>query len=107
MGRPWEGLDRIRLRELAGGNADYDGGRLNPEHLRELSDIIECERDRFSWLLDDDIEVEQGLLAERKWAPRKRTESEAIKFLLDRYWISDSSSSVSLLVSVISILVVN
>ncbi|XP_057784449.1 pentatricopeptide repeat-containing protein At5g67570, chloroplastic [Salvia miltiorrhiza] len=84
VGRPWERLDRLRLRELAGEGAEHDGAHLNPEHLRELSDIIECERDRFSWLLDDDVEVEQGLLQERNWAPRKRTEAEAIKLLIDR-----------------------
>ncbi|KAH6784737.1 Tetratricopeptide repeat superfamily protein [Perilla frutescens var. hirtella] len=84
VGRPWEGMERLRLRELAGENAEHDGARLNPEHLRELSDIIECERDRFSWLLDDDVEVEQGLLEEKKWTPRKRPEAEAIKLLIDR-----------------------
>lgn len=91
VGRPWERLDRLRFRELAGEGAEFGGARLNPEHLRELSDIIECERDRFSWLLDDDVEVEQGLLEERSWAPRKRTETEAIKLLIDRYWISRHS----------------
>ncbi|XP_047962879.1 pentatricopeptide repeat-containing protein At5g67570, chloroplastic [Salvia hispanica] len=84
VGRPWERLDRLRLRELAGEGAEHDGAGLNPDRLRELSDIIECERDRFAWLLDDDVEVEEGLLEERSWAPRKRTEAESIKLLIDR-----------------------
>lgn len=89
MGRPWERLDRLRLRELASEGAEHDGARLNPEHLRELSDILESERDRFSWLLDDDVEVEQGSLEETSWAPRKRSEAEAIKLLIDRYFNFD------------------
>ncbi|KAL0350488.1 UNVERIFIED_CONTAM: Pentatricopeptide repeat-containing protein, chloroplastic [Sesamum radiatum] len=86
VGRPWERLERLRLRELSSDNMEYDGERLNPEHLRELSDIIECERDKFSWLLDNDIELEEGWFENdgRRWAPPKRSETEAIRFLIDR-----------------------
>ncbi|KAI3451917.1 hypothetical protein Pfo_008582 [Paulownia fortunei] len=86
VGRPWERLERLRLRELASENMEYDGERLNPEHLRELSDIIECERVKFSWLLDNDIELEEGWFDNegRRWVPPKRSEAEAIKLLIDR-----------------------
>ncbi|KAK6125349.1 hypothetical protein DH2020_040902 [Rehmannia glutinosa] len=65
---------------------EYDGERLNPEHLRELSDIIECERDKFTWLLDNDMELEEGLIENdgKRWAPPKRSETEAIKILINR-----------------------
>lgn len=87
MGRPWERLERLQLRQLASENMEYDGERLNPEHLRDLSEIIERERDKFSWLLDNDIELEEGWFGNdgRRWAPQKRSEAEAIKFLIDRY----------------------
>ncbi|KAL3844675.1 hypothetical protein ACJIZ3_002078 [Penstemon smallii] len=86
VGRPWERLERLRLRELASDNDEYGGDKLNPQHLRELSDIIECDRDNFSWLLDNDVEfeVEEEEEDGKKWAPRKRGEAEAIKFLTDR-----------------------
>ncbi|KAL0332347.1 UNVERIFIED_CONTAM: Pentatricopeptide repeat-containing protein, chloroplastic [Sesamum calycinum] len=86
-GRPWERLERLRLRELSSDNMEYDGERLNPEHLRELSDIIECERDKFSWLLDNDIELEEGWFENdgREMGPPKRSETEAIRFLIDRF----------------------
>lgn len=87
VGKPWERLEMIRLRELSSDNMDYQGERLKPEHLRELSDIIECERDRFSWLLDKDIELQDGWFEDdgKRWVPRKRSEAEAIKLLIDRY----------------------
>ncbi|KZV19209.1 pentatricopeptide repeat-containing protein chloroplastic [Dorcoceras hygrometricum] len=81
VGLPWEGLEKLRLRELASHNFEYGGDKLKPEHLRELSDIIECERDKFSWLLVDDVEIEDGWFVEngRGWVPRKRSEAESIK----------------------------
>ncbi|EYU44501.1 hypothetical protein MIMGU_mgv1a002053mg [Erythranthe guttata] len=87
VGKPWEGLGMIQLRELSIDKTDYESERLNPEHLMELSDIIECERDKFSWILDKDIDLEDGLFENegRKWAPRQRTEAESIKFLVDRF----------------------
>ncbi|KAK6125263.1 hypothetical protein DH2020_041007 [Rehmannia glutinosa] len=86
VGKPWERLERLKLRELASGNTEYDGERLDPEHLRELSDIIECERDKFTWLLDNDIELEEGLIENdgKRWAPPKRSETEAIKIFINR-----------------------
>ncbi|XP_073296325.1 pentatricopeptide repeat-containing protein At5g67570, chloroplastic [Primulina huaijiensis] len=86
VGMPWEGLEKLRLRELASYNLEYGGDKLKRERLRELSDIIECERDKFSWLLDDDIAFEDGWFEEkgRGWVPPKRSESESIKFLINR-----------------------
>lgn len=86
VGVPWERLERIQLRELASDNMEYDGEKLNSRHLRELSDVIECEREKFSWLLDNDIEVEEGWIENDggRWAPKKRSEIEATKLLIDR-----------------------
>ncbi|GER30982.1 pentatricopeptide repeat-containing protein [Striga asiatica] len=86
VGKPWEKLERLRLRELAGEEMEYDGDRLNQEHLSELSDVIELERDKFSWLLQNDIELEEGLFENdgKKWAPPKRSEPESIKLLIHR-----------------------
>ncbi|KAL8476921.1 hypothetical protein ACS0TY_029282 [Phlomoides rotata] len=86
VGVPWERLERLQLRELASETMEYDGEKLNSHHLRELSDIIESERDKFSWLLDNDIEVEEGWFEDegRRWAPKKRSEIEATKLLIDR-----------------------
>ncbi|CAA0841059.1 Pentatricopeptide repeat-containing protein -chloroplastic [Striga hermonthica] len=86
VGKPWEKLERIRLRELAGEEMEYGGERLNQEHLSELSDVIELERDKFSWLLDNDIELEEGLVENdgTKWAPPKRREPESINLLIHR-----------------------
>ncbi|KAL8044626.1 hypothetical protein ABFX02_08G057500 [Erythranthe guttata] len=94
VGKPWEGLGMIQLRELSIDKTDYESERLNPEHLMELSDIIECERDKFSWILDKDIDLEDGLFENegRKWAPRQRTEAESIKFLVDRLSATELSA---------------
>lgn len=87
VGRPWERLEMIRLRELASDSVEYDGDNLNSEHLRELGDIIECEKDKFSWLLDNDVEVGEGWFENdgRRWDRPRRSESEAITLLIDRY----------------------
>ncbi|CAK9172305.1 unnamed protein product [Ilex paraguariensis] len=89
VGRPWESLERLKLRELASESELYGGEKLRTEHLRELSDVIENERDKLRWLLDDDIEMEEGLFGNerRNWAPPKQRRGgdvEAIQFLVDR-----------------------
>lgn len=88
-GKPWERLERGKLRELSSLSNEYGGEKLKSEHLRELSHILEIERDTFRWLLDDDIELEPGLLDDQRpnWTPPKRRggDSEAIQFLVDRY----------------------
>lgn len=87
-GKPWERLERGKLRELSSLSNEYGGEKLKSEHLRELSHILEIERDKFRWLLDDDIELEQGLVDDQRpnWTPTKRRggDSEAIQFLVDR-----------------------
>ncbi|EPS57255.1 hypothetical protein M569_17565, partial [Genlisea aurea] len=86
VGKPWEGLEKLRLRESSAENSVHVGDRLNPEHLKELSDILERERDKFSWLLENDIEIQEEWFEEdeegkKKWLPKKRSEAEAIKFV--------------------------
>ncbi|KAL2522495.1 Pentatricopeptide repeat-containing protein [Forsythia ovata] len=87
VGRPWESLARLQLRELASENTEYGGEKLRPEHLRELSDIIEKDMDKFSWLLDNDIEFAEEVVENgHRWVTpkRQRGEAETIKFLVDR-----------------------
>lgn len=89
-GKPWEGLEKIELRELSSFGDGEVGDKLKFEHLRELGDIIEVERDKFRWLLDDDVEFEEdkgGLFEGRKGKGirPKRPDSEAISFLVDKY----------------------
>ncbi|KAA8522591.1 hypothetical protein F0562_013048 [Nyssa sinensis] len=95
IGKPWERLEAVGLRELASSSKEYGGDKLKPEHLRELSEILEKERDQFRWLLDDDIELEEGWLEKKgqDWTPPKRQggEAEAIRFLVDKFVIHPSS----------------
>lgn len=85
IGKPWERLERAGLRELANSSNEYNGEKLKFEKLSELSDILEVEREKLGWILDNDIEFEEGWFNEREtWAPPKRSEAEAIRFLIDR-----------------------
>ncbi|PHT91503.1 Pentatricopeptide repeat-containing protein, chloroplastic [Capsicum annuum] len=88
VGRPWERIEKLKLQELSSESNVYSGDKLNSEHLWELSDIIETERDKFSWLLDNDIEIKQGWLDNErdKWdyRQRRRGEAETIRFIIDR-----------------------
>ncbi|KAM7507202.1 hypothetical protein LguiA_017655 [Lonicera macranthoides] len=93
IGKPWERLERTGLRELADSSNEYNGEKLKSEKLRELSDILEVEREKLRWILDDDIEFEEGWFKEREtWVPPKRSEAEAIRFLIDR--LSDKELSI-------------
>lgn len=89
VGRPWERIEKLKLQELSSESNVYSGDKLNSEHLWELSDIIETERDKFSWLLDNDIEIKQGWLDNErdKWdyRQRRRGEAETIRFIIDRF----------------------
>lgn len=92
FGKPWERLERNELRELSSfGSGERVGEKLKFEHLRELGDFIEGEREKFRWLLDDDVEEFEdkglGLVNGRKgkWVRPKRPESEAMRFLVDKY----------------------
>ncbi|GFY86639.1 tetratricopeptide repeat (TPR)-like superfamily protein [Actinidia rufa] len=93
VGKPWERLERHKLRDLASSSKEYGGEKLRSEHLRELSEFLERDCDKFRWLLEDDIEMEEGWLERenRNWAPRKRDEVEAIQFLVDKLRGADLS----------------
>ncbi|KAJ9566821.1 hypothetical protein OSB04_002787 [Centaurea solstitialis] len=89
VGKPWERLERAELMEYASGNNEFVGGdNLKYEHLEELSEFIEKERDKFKWILEDDLELEDGLLEKKSdgWVPPKRkvSDAEAIRILVDR-----------------------
>ncbi|XP_076956828.1 pentatricopeptide repeat-containing protein At5g67570, chloroplastic-like [Bidens hawaiensis] len=88
VGKPWERLERAELMEYAAVNKEIvAGGNLKYEHLEELSEFIEKERDKFKWVMEDDIELEDGLLENKSNSvrpKRKVNDNEAIKFLVDR-----------------------
>ncbi|XP_076950938.1 pentatricopeptide repeat-containing protein At5g67570, chloroplastic-like [Bidens hawaiensis] len=88
VGKPWERLERAELMEYATVNKEIvAGGNLKYEHLEELSEFIEKERDKFKWVMEDDIELEDGVLENKSdWVRPKRkvNDNEAIKFLLGR-----------------------
>ncbi|KAL7607437.1 hypothetical protein Lser_V15G19982 [Lactuca serriola] len=89
VGKPWERLERTELMECAITNKEFVGGEnLKYEHLDELSEFIEKERDKFKWIMEDDIELEDGMLQNKNdnWVPPKRkvSDGEAIRFLVDR-----------------------
>ncbi|KAI7743117.1 hypothetical protein M8C21_020096 [Ambrosia artemisiifolia] len=88
VGKPWERLERAELMEYASANKEFvSGDGLKYEFLDELSEFIEKERDKFKWVMEDDIEMEDGLLEKNgKWVRPKRKVSdvEAVKFLVDR-----------------------
>ncbi|MFS7943973.1 putative tetratricopeptide-like helical domain superfamily [Helianthus anomalus] len=49
--------------------------------------MVSMGRDKFNWVVEDDIELEDGLIEKnRKWVRPKRkvSDAEAIKFLVDR-----------------------
>ncbi|CAN4083032.1 unnamed protein product [Withania somnifera] len=74
VGRPWERIEKLKLQELFSESKLHSGDKLNSEHLWELSDIIESERDKFSWLLDNDVEIKQGCFDNERasWDSRQR-----------------------------------
>nr|GMC62709.1 pentatricopeptide repeat-containing protein At5g67570, chloroplastic [Ipomoea batatas] len=88
MGRPWERLEKLQLQEFSSENKQYFGDKLKDEPLRELGDFIESERDKFRWLLDADVEIEEGWFDNQRsnWVPPKRRggEAEAIRFLINK-----------------------
>eukprot|EP00261_Vitis_vinifera_P017522 XP_010647242.1 PREDICTED: pentatricopeptide repeat-containing protein At5g67570, chloroplastic [Vitis vinifera] len=89
VGKPWE---RPGFKEILNGSVEYGGERLKREHLRELSEILE-KRGEVRWLLDDDVEVEQGSSGNerRGWSPARRRggDADAIRFLVDRLTAAD------------------
>lgn len=98
-GKPWERLERNELRELSSfSKGERVGEKLKVEHLRELGEFIQGERDKFKWLLDDDVEEFEGLGLgdgrKGKWVRPKRPggDSEAMRFLVDK--LSDTKLTV-------------
>ncbi|KAG5241031.1 pentatricopeptide repeat-containing protein [Salix suchowensis] len=87
VGKPWERIERVKLKEIGSGSREFNGGKLKRENLRELKEIFEG---NLKWVLDDDIDVEDSDWlrsgGEEKWDPAKRWrgEGEAIRFLVDR-----------------------
>ena len=90
VGKPWERLDRVGLREVASESTEYSGGKLKKEKLRELREMFEERRlDELQWVLDDDILIKEEWLdgENRVWDPskRQRNEAEVIRFLVERF----------------------
>ncbi|CAA7034633.1 unnamed protein product [Microthlaspi erraticum] len=88
VGNPWEGIERVRLKELVSGvrREEVSGGKLRKENLKELKKILEQD---LRWVLDDDVDVEEYALAgneDRDFDPAKRwrNEGEAVRVLVDR-----------------------
>lgn len=93
VGLPWEGVERVKLRELASGRKEYEGGLMRRDRLRELGEIFEGrKREELQWVLEDgDFEWDGNRVesVDSNWDPQKsrkrRTESEAVKFLVTRF----------------------
>ncbi|KAM4128225.1 hypothetical protein ACJW30_02G150500 [Castanea mollissima] len=89
VGKPWERLERVGLREVSSESTEYSGGKLKKEKLRELREMFE-ERKlvELQWVLDDDILIKEEWLdgENRMWNPanRRRNEAEVIRFLVER-----------------------
>lgn len=89
-GKPWEPLEREKLRELASGYEGKElnfGGKLKYEPLRELGLIFEERKiEALSSFLDDDIELEESVSenSSESFTQRRVSEAEAIKILVDR-----------------------
>ncbi|KAJ0241983.1 Pentatricopeptide repeat-containing protein [Hirschfeldia incana] len=89
VGNPWEGIERVRLKELVGGvrREEVSGGKTRKENLKELKKILEQD---LRWVLDDDVDdVEEeysrnddvvGFDPAKRW----RNEGEAVRVLVDR-----------------------
>ncbi len=90
MGKPWERLERVGLREIASESNEYSGGKLKKEKLRELREMFEeRKREELQWVLEDDMVIKQEWLDSEKsvWNPtkRQRSEAEVIQFLVERF----------------------
>lgn len=105
VGLPWEGIDRVRIREALGGLGGEEGSGVlgmvgRKEGLRELGEMFEDRRrEELRWLLDDD-DLESSEERKEGWgsvdeygldcsdgvtrSKRIRTEDESIKYLVAR-----------------------
>ncbi|XP_010272797.1 PREDICTED: pentatricopeptide repeat-containing protein At5g67570, chloroplastic [Nelumbo nucifera] len=94
VGNPWEGLERVRLRELASVSKEYTGEKLRGENLQELSEILaKRNHDDFQCLLDDDIEEGSCFIEQEIRSPTKSRggDADTIRFLINRLSASDLS----------------
>ncbi|OWM65685.1 pentatricopeptide repeat-containing protein At5g67570, chloroplastic isoform X1 [Punica granatum] len=97
VGLPWEGVERVTLRELASARDEYEVGVVRRTRLRELGEMFEGrKREELQWVLEDDPVEWKGSWVEREgsdWDPQKsrkrRTESEVVKFLVTRLSASE------------------
>ncbi|KAK6923153.1 Pentatricopeptide repeat [Dillenia turbinata] len=94
VGKPWEGFDGVKLREILDASVVFDEKRkLQREHLRALGEVFE-ERNKeemSNLFLKDDVSEEEGggfVSENRKWDPERRQrrfgEKEAVGFLVQR-----------------------
>lgn len=90
VGNPWEGIERVRLKELVSGvqREEVSGGKPRKENLKELKKILE---EDLRWVLDDDVDVEEYDMAGNEYrefdpAKRWRNEGEAVRVLVDRFF---------------------
>ncbi|CAN8251458.1 unnamed protein product [Cochlearia groenlandica] len=89
VGNPWEGIERVRLKELVSDvrREEISGGKSKIENLKELKKILEKD---LRWVLEDeDLDFEEyGVLGNEDKgfdpANRWRNEGEAIRVLIDR-----------------------
>ncbi|KAL5713603.1 hypothetical protein ACHQM5_015664 [Ranunculus cassubicifolius] len=90
VGKPWERLERSKLKEFASGSKEFTGGKLKGEPLVELGEILAKRNyDDRNWLLDEDIEVGDWM-EEKTVKPRRQLgETEAIQFLVKRLSATD------------------
>ncbi|XP_038881786.1 pentatricopeptide repeat-containing protein At5g67570, chloroplastic isoform X2 [Benincasa hispida] len=89
VGRPWERLERVNLKELTGFRTGYNRDNLKKESLRELRKLFEARKlEELQWVLDDDVELKEEWLESendhRDAMERRRGDGEVIRFLVDR-----------------------
>ncbi|KAG2327183.1 hypothetical protein Bca52824_009911 [Brassica carinata] len=91
VGNPWEGIERVRLKELVSGvrREEVSGGKSRKENLKELKKILEQD---LRWVLEDDVDDVEGYDSPARNddvgvfdpAKRWRNEGEAVRVLVDR-----------------------
>ncbi|KAM7251370.1 hypothetical protein ACFE04_023253 [Oxalis oulophora] len=91
VGKPWEKIERVKLKELAlDDNIEGKGficdNKFKRENLNALRDNFKKD---LKWVLEDDIEIENGIdFSEEgkteKPEKRQRPEGEAVRYLVER-----------------------
>ncbi|XP_027347685.1 pentatricopeptide repeat-containing protein At5g67570, chloroplastic [Abrus precatorius] len=87
-GKPWEGVEKVEFLEQARACKEYRGEKLKRESLMELKELFQARKmDELMWLFDDDLEIDELCFNQSygvRNKTRNRSESEAIRFLVDR-----------------------